>query len=55
MKINEAGALEILYEKEEELEKALILVREEIRELVNYLNKNKEPQNGRKTKGAKSI
>ncbi|WP_314723284.1 hypothetical protein [Haemophilus pittmaniae] len=55
MKTNEAGALELLYEKEEELEKALILVREEIRELVNYLDKNKESQNGRETKGAKSV
>lgn len=55
MKTNEAGALELLYEKEAELEKALILVREEIRELVNYLDKNKEPRNGRETKGAKSV
>lgn len=55
MKTNEAGALELLYEKEEELEKALILVREEIRELVNYLDKNKESQNGREAKGAKSV
>ena len=31
-----------LHEKERSLEKALELVREKIRELVNYTNKNKE-------------
>lgn len=30
-----------LYEKERSLEKALELVREKIRELINYTNKNK--------------
>lgn len=35
------GGLKALYEKEEELEKSLMYVREQIRETINYLDKNK--------------
>ena len=37
-----------LHEKERSLEKALELVREKIRELVNYTDKNKVNNNGTK-------
>lgn len=37
--------LELLYEQEKQLEKALTHIREAIRENINYLNKNKESTN----------